>query len=334
MPSHHTDQPHVALIDYSEELFSPIGFEAERIAQIGARWTEHQCRTAQDVLSVASDAVVIAVQSVRPLLTADVIRKLPLCRCMIRAGAGYDSIDWQVATEQGIMVCNTPTYCTDEVADHAIALLLSCLRHVTRLDRALRAGQHASRLAGRTRRLADSTLGIVGLGRIGGRVAQRMTGWDQRILAYDPYIKKVRAKSLGAELVDLDTLLRSSDIISLHCPLTDETRHMIDAKALAQMKPGAILINDARGAVVDEEALIDALRSERIWAAGLDVTEREPLPADSPLLTLDNLVVTPHVAAYSPQSRREVYELICEIVAAVLQGQTPPFVVNPEVLKD
>ncbi len=334
MFSSYSNQAHVALIDYSEELFAPVGFEADRIADFGGRWTEHQCRTAQEVLNVAGDAVVIVVQSVRPLLTREVIEKLPACRCMIRAGAGYDSINWRAATEQGIMVCNAPTYCSDEVADHAIALLLSCLRHVTRLDRALREGKHDKKLAGRTRRLDGSTLGVVGLGRIAQRLVQRMRAWDLTILAYDPYIEPARAEALNVQLVDLDTLLRASDFITLHCPLTEETRHLISWDAFEKMKPSAILVNDSRGGVIDQEALIDALRRERIWAAGLDVTEKEPIPPDSPLLQLDNVVITPHVAAYSPQSRHELYTLICEIAGAVLRGETPPFVVNPEVLEE
>ncbi|MEN6480359.1 MAG: C-terminal binding protein, partial [Anaerolineales bacterium] len=270
----------------------------------------------------------VVVQTARPLLTRRSLAQLTRCRCVVRAGAGYDSVDVTAATERGILVCNTPTYCTDEVADHAIALLLACLRHVPRLDRGLRRGDHTMTIIDHTRRLAGSTLGIIGLGRIGSRVVQRLRGWDLRVLAYDPYLTDDQVRDAGAERVSLPELLRTSDMISIHCPLTEETRHMIGRRELALLKPTAILVNDARGAVIDEQALAEALREERLWAAGLDVFETEPLPTDSPLLALENVIVTPHAAAYSPQSRADLYALVCEIASDVCQGRVPRFVVN------
>ncbi|NLX35853.1 MAG: C-terminal binding protein [Chloroflexi bacterium] len=328
----HDDRPLVALVDWADE-FWPMGFEEERLAAAGARWVQQRCLTEEEMLAVARDALVIIVQSTRPLLTHRTISQLTRCRCMVRAGAGFDSIDVAAATERGIMVCNTPTYCTDEVADHAIALLLACLRHVAQLDRGLRRGDHAMTIIDHTRRVAGSTLGIVGFGRIGRRVAQRMQGWDLRILAYDPYIDDEQAQQAGAEKVSLDELLRQSDFISVHLPLTPDTHHLIGQRELALCKPTAILVNDARGQVIDEAALIKALREERLWGAGLDVFATEPLPGDSPLLTLENVVLTPHAAAYSPQSRADLYALMCEIGSDVAQGRTPRFVVNPEVLR-
>jgi D-3-phosphoglycerate dehydrogenase len=159
-----------------------------------------------------------------------------------------------------------------------------------------------------------------------------VAGWQFDLLAYDPYISDAQAAAVGARRVSFDELLARSDYISLHCLLTEETRHMIDAAALAQVKPGLVLVNTARGPVVDEAALAEALQDGRVWAAGLDVTEQEPLSPDSPLLALDNVILTPHVAANSPEASVDVYRLICEISAAVLQGQVPPFVVNPQVL--
>ena len=323
---------HVVLVDYARDLFAPVGFEAERLAAAGASWEAHECRSAADVLAVARDADVVVVQSVVPLLTREVIAQLPRCRCLIRAGAGYDSLDYAAATEMGIMVCNTPTYCTDEVADHAIALLLACLRHIPRLDAAMRRGEHAYHLAMPTRRLAGSTLGVIGLGRIGARLVQRLSGWQLRVLAYDPYTTPERAVSLGATLVSLDELLAQSDFISLHCLLNEQTHHLLDRAALAKVKPGAVIVNDSRGPLIDEAALAEALQDGRVWAAGLDVTEKEPLPADSPLLELDNVILTPHTAAYSPQSREDLYAQICAISIDVIQGRVPQFLVNPTVL--
>jgi D-3-phosphoglycerate dehydrogenase len=322
----------VVLVDYDEALFAPVGFEAELLAQVGASWEAHQCRSEEAVLAVARDAEVIAIQSVRPLLTRRVIAQLPRCRCLIRAGAGYDSIDYRAATEEGIMVCNAPTYCTDDVADHAIALMLACVRHLARLDAAMRQGRYARELARPTRRLKGTVLGIIGLGRIGSTVARRVKGWEMTVLAYDPYLTQAQAGAVGAHLVSLEELLARADTLSIHCPLTEETFHLLSWREFAQIKPGLVLVNTARGPIVHEEPLVQALTDGRVWAAGLDVTEEEPLPADSPLLRLDNVILTPHVAANSPEARHDLYRLICEISSAVVQGQIPPFVVNPEVL--
>ncbi len=324
-------QHRVVLVDYVEELYAPMGFEAERLARVGATWEVHTCRTAAETIAAAREAVVVVVQSVRPLLTRAVIAQLPRCRCIIRAGAGYDSVDYAATTELGIMLCNAPTYCTDEVADHAIALLFACLRHIPQLDAAMRRGQHPARLAQPTRRIAGATLGLVGLGRIGLRVAERLRGWGLRILAFDPYTRPERAAEQGITLTDLDTLLGASDFISIHCPLTTETYHLLNAEMLARVKSGAIIVNDSRGPVIDEVALIAALRAGRIGMAGLDVTECEPLPPDSPLLQMENVVLTPHTAAYSPQSREDLYAQICDISADVVLGRIPQFLVNPEV---
>ncbi len=332
MPDRDAFAAHVVLIDYSRPLFTPMGFEAERMAAVGASWEEYECRTPEQVIQAAKDAVVVVIQSVRPLLTREVIEQLPAARCLIRAGAGYDCIDVAAATEQGIMVCNTPTYCVDEVSDHAIALLLDCLRHVSRLDRAMHQGEQPHRAPGRTRRMRGATLGIIGLGPIGRRVAQSVGGWEMEVVAYDPYVPQERATPLGIEMLPLEALLERSDFITIHCPLTPETYHMLDDEAFARIKPGCILVNDARGAIVDEAALIRALDSGRLWAAGLDVTEEEPLPPDSPLRGREDVVLTPHVAAYSPESRADLYELIVEVCADVVQGRIPRFVVNREVL--
>jgi len=331
VPPSNTSPAQVVLIDYDPILFSPMGDEAEYLAARGASWETHLCRSADDVLAVARDADVVAVQTVRPLLTREVLAQLTRCRCTIRAGAGYDSIDYKAATEMGIMVCNTPTYCTDDVADNAIAHILSSVRHLARLDVAMRQNRWARELAIPTRRITGSTLGIIGLGRIGSRVAKRMRSWDLTILAYDPYITQSHADSVGAQLVGLDDLLRRSDFVTIHCPLTDETYHLLSWDQFAQLKPGAFLVNTARGPIVHEQALVAALRDGRLAGAGIDVFEHEP-PTDSPLLQIDSVTLTPHTSANSPESRRDLFRLICEVSGEVVQGRVPPFVVNPEVL--
>ncbi len=323
---------YVALIDYDEVLFTPMGFEAELMAEAGAGWREGRCRTADEVVEMAADAEVVVVQSVRPLLTREVIDRLPRCRCMIRAGAGYDSIDYEYATEQGIMVCNTPTYCTDDVADHAVGLMLACVRHIPRLDAAMRQGRYARELARPSRRIRGTTLGLIGMGRIGSTVARNMSGWDVRVLAYDPYVPPERMREIGAESVTLDDLLAQSDFISIHCLLSKETYHLLSWEQFARAKPGLILVNTARGPIIDEEALIAALKEGTVWAAGLDVTEEEPLLADSPLLELDNVILTPHVAVNTPEATEDLYRIVCRISADVIRGRVPEFLVNPQVL--
>jgi D-3-phosphoglycerate dehydrogenase / 2-oxoglutarate reductase len=322
----------VVLVDFSPELFSPVGNEAETMAKAGASWQQYRLTTGAQVMEVAKEADVVAIQSVRPLLTREVIAQLTRCRCIIRAGAGYDSVDYKAATEMGIMVCNTPTYCTDDVADHALSLLLASLRYVPRLDVTMKQGRYARELAAPTRRVKGSTLGIIGLGRIGSTLARRVSGWEITVLAYDPYLKPEQAARVGATLVSLEELLKRSDMISIHCLLTDETQHLLSEKQFALAKPNLVLVNTARGPIVDTAALIRALQEKRIWSAGLDVTDPEPLPADSPLLGMDNVTLTPHVAANSPESRVDLYRILCEISAEVVQGRVPPFVVNPEVL--
>ncbi len=326
-------QPRVVLLEYDPELFPPVGTEASFLAEGGATWEAYQVSSPEHAIAVAADADVVLIQSVRPLLDANVISKLERCRCIVRMGAGYDSVDCDAATEQGIMVCNVPGYCTAEVADHAMALLLACLRVIPRGEEAVRGVPHPRRALGAKRRLQGTTIGIIGLGRIGSTVARRLSGWQPNLLAYDPYITQERASRFGAKLVQWGDLLSQSEIVTIHCPLTSETYHMLDQAAFQQMRPGAILINTARGSIVDQTALVDALRSRRLWAAGLDVFEQEPLPEDSPLLTLDNLILTPHVAAYSPQAREDLYRMTCEIALQVLRGETPHSVVNLDRLQ-
>jgi D-3-phosphoglycerate dehydrogenase / 2-oxoglutarate reductase len=320
------------LIDHDGALLPPEGWEAEYLAQYGIGWHAYQCTSAEEVVEVAQDAEVVVIQTTVPLLTREVLAQLPNCRCAVRAGAGYDSIDYMAASELGIMVSYTPTYCTDVVADHAITLLLAANRHVTRLDAAIRQGRFARTLAAPTRGVRGITLGIIGLGRIGSAVAQRMQGWNPILLAYDPYISQEYADTLHVRLVTMEELLQSADMISVHCPLTPETHHLLDWEQFKLMKPGMVLVNTARGPIIHEAALVQAIKDSIVRAAGLDVFEVEPLPADSPLYLLDRTVLTPHISATSPEARHNLYVLVCELARDVINGKVPPFLVNPEVL--
>jgi glyoxylate reductase len=245
---------------------------------------------------------------------------------------GFDNIDVPAATARNIPVGNTPDVLTDATADFAFALLMAAGRRLIEADRYVRDGKWKTwgpkLLLGAE--IKGATLGLVGFGRIGKAVARRARGFDMRIIFYDPKEKQLDAE-LHARSVDFETLLKESDFISLHTPLTADTRHLIDAEALAKMKPSAVLINTSRGPVVEMDALYQALKEHRIFGAGLDVTEPEPLPIDSPLLTLDNLVIAPHIASASTVARGNMSWMAAQNLIAGLKGERLPNCVNAEV---
>jgi D-3-phosphoglycerate dehydrogenase len=244
---------------------------------------------------------------------------------------GTDNVPVADATRRGILVVNTPEAVAQEVADHAIALLLSVVRQIVAQDRLLRSGVWDFRRQNNRWHMRGSTLGLVGFGRIGQLAAQKIKGFGVRILAHDPWMSCAQARALGAQLVSLDFLLEQSDFISIHCPLTKETRHLIGERELRRMKPHAILMNTSRGPVIDESALVEALQQKRIGGAALDVFEEEPLPSSSPLLKLENVVLTPHIAGYSDLFPESFWRYSVEALTALVQGYWPRSVVNPEM---
>jgi len=247
---------------------------------------------------------------------------------------GFDNIDVPAATARKIPVGNTPNVLTDATADFAFALMMSVARRIPEAERYVHEGKWKTwgpmLLLGVD--LKGATLGLVGFGRIGQAMARRALGFDMRVIYYDPSEAKPNPE-LKASRVDFETLLEESDFISLHTPLTPDTRHLIDSQALSKMKPNAVLVNTSRGPVVDPEALCEALKEKRIFGAGLDVTEPEPLPLDSPLLTLDNLVIVPHVASASKTSRAMMAWMAAQNLIAGLKGERLPNCVNPQVYK-
>lgn len=319
------------LVDYDEDLFSPRGWEGEMLAQAGIEWVVGQHRTPETALEAACNADVVIVQSVRRLLTRPVIEGLDKCRCAVRLGIGYDTVDVAAATEQGILVCNVPDYCVDDVADHALALLMGSVRHIARQDRWIRAGRWDRTGARPARRMKGCTMGFVAFGRIARALAERVSGFSMTLLAYDPYLNAETMALYEVEKVELDELLQRSDFISVHTPLTDQTRHLLGAREFELMKEGVFLVNTSRGAVIDESALIEALRSGKIWGVGLDVMEQEPLPLDSPLREFENVTFTPHVGANSEESVDDLYRTGCRIAIDAINGIWPEEVVNPEV---
>lgn len=319
------------LVDYDEDLFAPQGWEGELLERHGIAWDAGRHPTPEAVLAVARSADVVMIQSLRPSLTRNVIEQLERCRCIVRLGIGYDNVDVAAATARGILVCNIPTYCVDDVADHALALLLASARHLARQDRWIRAGRWDRTGARPARRMKGSTLGFVAFGRIARALAERVSGFGMTMLAYDPYLDAGAIAAYGAQKVELDDLLRRSDFISVHSPLTDETHHLLGGREFGLMKDGVFIVNTSRGPLIDEVALVEALRAGKVWGAGLDVMEHEPLPPDSPLRAFDNVTFTPHVAANSEESVADLYRTACQIAIDVAAGAWPEGVVNPEV---
>ena len=264
-------------------------------------------------------------------VTAEVIEAGQRLRVIGRAGVGVDNIDVGKATERGIMVMNAPTPTVVAVAEHTMALLLATARHVPRADASLREGKWLKKqLVGTT--MAGKVLGIVGLGRIGTAVARRARAFDMEIIAYDPYLTREQTEERGVTPVcSLEELLKRSDFVTLHATLTPETRGMIGARELDMMKPTARLINCDRGAVVDEEALLEALEGGRLAAAGLDCFCEEPA-TDNPLCCHERVVATPHIAASTVEAQRDVGREIAWQVLIALRGKRPQHLVNPEML--
>ena len=263
-------------------------------------------------------------------ITAEAMTRMPNCKIIARYGIGVDTIDLDAATRAGIIVTNNPTYCIDEVAEHTIALLLTSARKAAFYDRLVRAGRWEVPPGKPMFRLAGSTLGLVGFGNIARQVAARVAAFGMRILFFDPFLEEGR-HGIVAEKRELKDLLAEADFVSLHPPLLPQTRKLIDEEALDRMKAGAVLINCARGPIVDTEALVRALDNKTIAGCALDTTDPEPLPEAHPLRGRDNVIITPHAAWYSEQAMAGLQAGAPAEVRRVLTGQWPVNVVNRAV---
>jgi glyoxylate reductase len=268
-------------------------------------------------------------------INGDILDRLPNLRVIAQYAVGYDNIDIKEATRRGIVVTNTPGVLTETTADLAWALIMATSRRVVEADRFVR--QKKWNVAWGPQFLLGtdiygSTLGIVGMGRIGQAVARRASGFDMKLLYFSRTRNETFEQESGADYVDLKTLLREADIVTLHVPLTAETTHIIGKDELESMKEDSVLVNTSRGQVVDEDALYDALKDGKIGSAGLDVFREEPIPKESPLLGLDNVVVAPHIGSASRKTRATMARMCAENLIASIEGERPPNIVNPEVL--
>ncbi|PYI85128.1 MAG: hydroxyacid dehydrogenase, partial [Verrucomicrobia bacterium] len=315
---------------FVEHGYATIECERQIVTAAGGEFLDANALPLEEALRRCEDADAILVRWLK--ITPQLIKRFRRCKIIIRYGVGFDNVDVDAATAAGIIVGHVPNYCTDDVSTHAIALLLACVRQVVPNHSRLAGGGWDENPAKLIWRTAGRALGLVGFGNIAQAVARKMRGWDMKMLATDPYVDPVRAEALGVTLIDLDRLCREADYISLHVPLLPETHHLIGAKELGLMKTGAILINTARGKVLDTQALLTALNEGRIAQAALDVFEEEPPPADSPLRTHPRIVSSDHVAWYSEESQMELKKTAAEEAVRVCQGGLPISIANPEVL--
>jgi D-3-phosphoglycerate dehydrogenase len=315
----------------TDHLFSSMEEEREIFRRMDAELAVGQCRNEEETLAFSRDAD--AILNTYAPMTAKVIQALVKCRVIVRFGIGVDNVAVAAATERGIMVANTTDYCIDEVADQAMAFLLACARGLFPSAKIARDAAWDFKQMPRLARIRGQTLGLLGVGRIGSAVAARAKGFGLRIIGYDPYLSDEAARQIGVQLVDLDTLLKESDFVSIHLPLNSETTGMFGEAALGKMKPTAFLINVARGKIVNQAALCQALQQGKIAGAALDVLETEPPKPDDPIRHLDNVILTPHSAWYSEQSRMDMRRRAVGQVVSVLKGELPYSLVNKEVLK-
>jgi D-3-phosphoglycerate dehydrogenase len=319
----------VVIADYD---FGDVDIERAIVEQAGFELVAAQCKTEDEVIEVAHAAAAVVAQYAT--ISARVIAALPECRVIARYGTGVDIVDVDAATRHDVLVTNVPNdWCEDEVADHALALLLAVARKITVYDRATRGGTWQWKSGAPIHRLRGSVLGLLSFGSIARAIAARASGFGMQITAHDPFVSTEEIAAAGVEAVSFDELITESDCLVIQAPLTSQTHHLFDEAQLRRMKPTAILINTARGPIVDDRALHRALTEGWIAGAGLDDIEEEPAKVsvwrpDNPLFGLDNVVVTPHAAYYSEESIGTVRRFAAEEVVRVLTGQAPLSPVN------
>jgi len=313
----------VVVTDYN---YPDLSIEKGELARWSAEVVPAQCTSPEQVIAAGRDADALISQYAP--LTREVIAQLPRCKALGRYGIGVDNIDVQAATEAGIAVINVPSYCEDEVSDHALALLLSWARKIPHYTEEIRKGTWDWKTGRPIRRLRGQVLGLLGFGKIARVLARKARALGLEVIAHDPYLPPETFTEEGVPSVSWETLLAESDFLSVHVPLTENTHHLINEQAIAKMKPTACLINTSRGPVVDEAALARALREGRLAGACLDVMEGEPPKPDNPLLHLPQVLLSPHVAWYSEESQIELRRKIAADIGRALNGILPQGLVN------
>jgi D-3-phosphoglycerate dehydrogenase len=314
----------VAVTDHT---FPSLDIEMQILEPLGCRISVGQCREPAELIEFLRGADYIITQFAP--LNADVISSLSQARLIVRYGIGVDNVDLAAAAKKGIPVCNVPDYCIDEVADHTLGLILATTRQIVANAQYVQNGKWGMPVPLRAMHsLKSMTVGVIGFGRIGKEVAARLASFKCRIAVYDPIIADADIIAAGYDSMNLDELLRSCDVLTLHCPAVEATRHLIDARAISKLKDGAILINVARGAVVCTQSLVEGLQSGKISFAAVDVLEKEPIAADHPLLKLENVLITSHIASTSETAVTTLRREVASLVASAVQGEPLRNIVN------
>jgi D-3-phosphoglycerate dehydrogenase len=306
------------LIAVTDSVFPSLDPAKAALSKLNPTYRMSKSVNADDILAVAKDADAILVTYAK--LTRDILTQLTRCKAIGRFGLGVDNIDLVAAREKGIAVNYVPDYCIREVSDHAMALLLALIRKIPLSNKLVQGGRWEMPAVVPIRRIEGTVLGLVGFGHIPRLVAPKAQAFGMKVIAFDPFAKPDVFKAARVESVDFDTLLNKSDYVSVHAPLTPQTRGMMNAAVFAKMKKGAYIVNTARGPLIDEPALLAALDSGQVGGAGLDVVAAEPLAKDSPLLGRDNVIISPHTAFYSIEALEELQTKCASDVARVLGG--------------
>jgi D-3-phosphoglycerate dehydrogenase len=307
------------VIAVTDSVFPTLDPAKAALSRLNPTYRMSKSANADDIIAVAKDADAVLVTYAK--LTRDVLNQFTRCKAIGRFGLGVDNIDLPTAKEKGIAVNYVPDYCIREVSDHAMALLLSLIRKVPLSNRLVQSGRWEMPAVVPIRRIEGTVLGLIGFGHIPRLVAPKAQAFGIKVIAHDPFAKPEIFKAANVESVDLDTLFKTSDYVSVHAPLLPATRGMMNAAAFARMKKGAYIVNTARGPLIDEPALIAALDSGQVGGAGLDVVAAEPLAKDSPLLGRDNVIISPHTAFYSIEALDELQTKCATDVARVLSGE-------------
>ncbi len=316
--------PTAAITDYT---FPDLDVEQSILSTAGVELRSGNDKhiPALKVLVAEADAVITQFAPIN----AEVITAMERAKVIVRYGIGVDNVDLQASRERGIPVCNVPDYCIDEVADHTLAFILGVTRQVVPNTLHVREGEWGlATPLDQLRTLRDQTVGLVGFGRIGREVASRLAPFKSRRLVYDAFVAADAVRAAGCEPVTLDELLTQSDIVTLHCPSTPQTKKLLNAESLGRMKRGAIAVNLARGDLVDTASLVAALQSGQVSAAALDVCDPEPIPVDSPLRSLPNVLTASHIASASPKAVRKLRETAANLALAALNGEPLSNIVN------
>ena len=310
--------------------FGTLSYFEQRARESNLEVISVESEKKENLRDAVRDAAAL-VDIARPI-EADLIDAMEQCELILTLSVGYDCVDVERATQRGIPVCNTPAYCTDEVANHAMTLILALSRKLEIIIPRTRAADWEYKYTKPIFNFKDKHFGIIGLGKIGRAIVPKAKGFGMKVMAYDPYVDDDIFTLLEVERAyELHDLLKEADYVTIHAPLTPETRYMIDEGVLNIMKERAVIANTARGHIIDEQALMGALKNKKIAGAGLDVLQQEPPTPQEPLLTLDNVIITPHIAWYSEESFVRDMEQGMDELIRVLNGQRPRYIVNPEI---